>query len=76
MKLVVPVKREGKPDLADIELWPRCVPEGMIFKVNRLSGIGTKQRNAGIFDNTLTIEHPSRLTDRHTDGQLDRWLDR
>lgn len=28
-----PVKREGKPDLADIELWPRCVPEGMVFKV-------------------------------------------
>ena len=33
LKLINPVKREGKPDLADIELWPRCVPEGMVFKV-------------------------------------------
>ena len=33
LKLLNPVKREGKPDLADIELWPRCVPDGMIFKV-------------------------------------------
>lgn len=34
LKLLNPVKREGKPDLADIELWPRCVPDGMVFKVN------------------------------------------
>lgn len=33
LRLINPVKREGKPDLTDIELWPRCVPEGMIFKV-------------------------------------------
>lgn len=33
LKLLNPVKRDGKPDLADIELWPRCVPDGMIFKV-------------------------------------------
>ena len=37
LRLITPVKRDGKPDLTDIELWPRCVPEGMIFKVILMS---------------------------------------
>lgn len=28
-----PIIRDGLPDINEVELWPRCVPEGLIFRV-------------------------------------------
>jgi hypothetical protein len=36
LRLLNPVKRLGKPDLINIELWPRCAPDGLLFKVRRI----------------------------------------
>jgi hypothetical protein len=37
LRLLNPVKRLGKPDLINIELWPRCAPDGLLFKVKNMS---------------------------------------
>lgn len=28
-----PIQREGLPDITHVELWPRCMPDGLVFRV-------------------------------------------